>query len=164
MKFSALALGVCGMAVSRATLPVFSNVAAKEDDDLLNLAKRWAKIMLFAGLVVGGSIWLAGPTIVRLVLERGAFTSSDTVTVSWLLRLSLVQLPLVMYTMPIISFFGSKRNYLVLCLSGVIGLVTKIISASILVKYFGLEGLVISMGCAVLGSSIFLHSSISRKG
>jgi putative peptidoglycan lipid II flippase len=74
-----LPIGLFGISIASATLPVVSRHAArKEFDDIRNVVSRALRLMLVANLpAMFGLIALAEP-IVSLIFERGNFTAEDS--------------------------------------------------------------------------------------
>lgn len=101
-RFLSLLIGLGGTTISRAAISVFSENGLKSAR-LRQISQRWLLVLFAGGTVVVLVVWLAAPVIVRLFLERGAFTPADTVIVADLFRTGLFQLPfhwaaLLLYT------------------------------------------------------------------
>jgi putative peptidoglycan lipid II flippase len=60
------------------------------------LHRRVSAIALGLGLGIAAGVSVAAETVVRLLFERGAFTSRDTMAVAEVMRVYLVQLPFLM--------------------------------------------------------------------
>lgn len=143
-RILALILGLGATAVSRATLPVFSRDVAQGGANVTALALRWSKWMLMLGLLALLLSWLLTPLMVRVLFERGAFTATDTQAVSTVLRYALFQVVFYFPGLVLVSALAAQRRHKWIALSGAINLVCKLPLAFLLVRQFGLYGLVLS--------------------
>lgn len=138
----ALLLGLGATAISRATLPVFS--AAQDEQAVKTLALHWAAIMLILGVAALAVMWVLAPWIVHLLFERGAFTPADTQAVTQILRLSLWQLPFYFSGLVFVAALAAQQRYGEITFIGIVNFAVKILFAFLLVRFYYLEGLVIS--------------------
>lgn len=162
-RILALILGMGAMAIGRATLPVFSEVSAKNGTDVNALALRWAKWMFLMGLGIVFLSMAVAPWIVSLLFERGAFTFSNTKQVSIIFKYALVQVPLYAFTLTLVNLLASQKKYGILLLSGLVGVVTKISAAAVLVPLMKLEGLVLSASIMYLANAFLFLFYIQRN-
>lgn len=154
-RILALALGLGATAVSRATLPVFSQ--AKFEGDIVNkLAIQWAGLIMGVGLIGLFSGWLLASWGVKLLFERGAFTSQDTEVVAAVFKYGLLQMPFYFASLVFVSLHASKGNYRIIMVSGFLGLLVKIVSGFMLIDALHLEGLMLSTGLVYLFNLFFL--------
>jgi putative peptidoglycan lipid II flippase len=137
----ALILGVGAMAVSRATLPVFSKARAEGGTQIHGVAIHWVRLLFVLGLVAVAVAWWLAPLAVRLLFERGAFTADDTATVVDVLRYALSQLPFYFAGLVFVTFLSSRGAYGWLLWSGIIGLCVKLVGNTILIPVFGVGGI-----------------------
>lgn len=140
-RILALILGLAAMAVSRATLPVFSQAKLDGAAQMHKVAAYWTRLMFVLGvgaMVIG--YWLA-PWAVRLLFERGAFSAADTAIVADVLRYGLPQLPFYFASAVLASYALSQRRYTLIFWSGVIGIVCKTIANALLVPHLGINGI-----------------------
>ncbi|RJG01289.1 hypothetical protein D3878_06570 [Noviherbaspirillum sedimenti] len=136
-----LILGLAAIAVSRATLPVFSQAKLNSAVRMHEIAIYWVRLMFMLGLgamVIG--YWLA-PWAVKLLFERGAFSETDTRIVANVLRYGLLQLPFYFASSVLVSYALSQRRYTLIFWSGVIGIVFKSIGNVVLVPHLGINGI-----------------------
>jgi putative peptidoglycan lipid II flippase len=156
-RILALILGMGAMAIGRATLPVFSEANARGDTNLSALALRWAKWMFLIGLGVAFIGWVIAPWVVSLLFERGAFTSTDTVHVSVLFQCALIQVPFYAFALTLVNLMASQKKYRILLISGIVGIIVKLLTASALVPLMQLEGLVYSAALVYLANAILFY-------
>jgi len=158
-----LILGIGAMAVSRATLPVFSLAQAQGGDLARRVAMQWVKIAGGLGLLAMSISWLLAPWGVMVLFERGAFTPQDTVVVTEVLRYGLLQLPLYFSSLVLVSLLVSQRKYRIISLIGALNLVTKAAFSAVAVSYFGVAGLMVSTSLMLLLSWILLTIAVYKR-
>ena len=143
-RILALVLGLGATAISRATLPVFSAAQAQDAIKTKAIALHWVRLMFAFGLVVLFLGWFLAPWVVKLLFERGAFTAQNTHAVAGVLRYALLQVPFYFAAMVLAAVLAALRQHKWIALAGGVNLLIKLVLASMLVKKFGLDGLVLS--------------------
>ena len=161
-RILALILGMGAMAISRATLPIFSEVNAQSDIGVNVLALRWAKWMFGLGLIVVVLGWMTAHWIIGMLFERGSFTASDTVRVATVLQYALIQIPFYAFGLTLVNLMASRKEYGILLISGIVGIIVKISTATVLVSLIQLEGLVLS-AALVYGINAMLFYYFANK-
>jgi putative peptidoglycan lipid II flippase len=139
-----LILGLAAIAVSRATLPVFSQVSADAAGQVYRVAVSWARLMFAGGVAVMLLSYLAAPWVIRLLFERGQFDATDTAQVAEVLRYGLPQLPFYFASMVLVSYALSQRRYGLIAWSGVIGCGGKVLGNLVLVPHLGVNGIALA--------------------
>lgn len=161
-RILSLILGLAATAVSRATLPVFSQARLDGAVKMHDVATYWMRLMFAAGLaamVIG--YWLA-PWAVKLLFERGAFSSADTTVVAEVLRYGLPQLPFYFSSMVLVSYALSQRRYTLIFWSGVIGFVGKIAGNVFLVPLLGINGIALAALFVYGSNALFFWVALRR--
>lgn len=153
----ALLTGLGATAIGRATLPVFSQASAQGQHVVKALALRWAALMFGLGVLVSLVVWVGAPWLVRALFERGAFTPADTLAVSAILRVCLLQLPLYFPALVFVSALAALGGHAKIALSGALNLIIKLPVALLLVRVSQLEGLVVSTAVMYAVSVILLY-------
>ena len=148
--------GIVATAVARATLPVFSQSLADGIADTRRVAMRWAGILAFVGLAAVLLGWFLAPELVRLLFQRGTFTSTDTNVVSVLFRFGLFQLPFFFASLVFVSLHSSRGHYGVLLVSGALGLALKTAVVWLLIDRLGVGALLISTAVMYAGNMLWL--------
>jgi len=138
----ALIIGLGGTTISRATLPVFSQAEAKGSEHVARIAVYWTNLLLLIGSIAVVCGWLLAPWGVAALFERGAFTAKDTRAVTEILRYGLFQVPFFFSFLVLVSVVSSRHQYSLLFMSGVIGLIAKLVSNAVLIRLMGINGLV----------------------
>jgi peptidoglycan biosynthesis protein MviN/MurJ (putative lipid II flippase) len=147
-RILALILGLAAVAVSRATLPIFSQARPGESGDIHGVATYWARMMFMVGIAVMAISHVLAPWAVKLLFEHGQFTPRDTAIVAQVLRYSLPQLPFYFSCMVLVSYALSQRRYKLIFWSGVLGCAGKIMGNLLLVPLLGING--IALGAMVV--------------
>lgn len=143
-RILALLLGLGATAISRATLPVFSDVMTQGGADIAKLALRWVLLMTGLGLAVLMASWFLAPWAVGVLFERGAFDAGNTQTVAGILRVSLFQVLFYFPSLVLVAVLAAQRRYAWIAASGAINLLSKLAFATWLVPILGIHGLVLS--------------------
>lgn len=159
-----LALGAT--ALGRATLPVYSRVAAKQPARLPRLATQWTILLGAIGAAVTVLGWISAEWMVRLLFERGAFTFSDSARVAEVLRWGFLQVPFYFAMIAASQALFSAGRYGTAVVLAAVSLATKFVLNVLLVPRLGLGGLMIStagmyaLSCAVL---LYLLGRIAQE-
>lgn len=161
-KLLSLVLGIGAIAISRAMLPVFSDTHSMGANCINEVAIKWARWMFFIGLGVLIIGWLLAPFLVKVLFQRGAFTSENGVYVVSTLRYALIQVPFYAFSVALVNVVASQKKYKVLLVSGVIGLIVKIFTVLLLVPYFKAAGLMISAAFVYGANGGYFY--LSQKG
>ena len=122
----------------------------------------WARLMFLVGVgtvIVG--YWLA-PWVVKILFERGAFSSADTMVVAEVLRYGLPQLPFYFSGMVLVSYALSERRYKLIFWSGVIGFAGKIAGNIFLVPALGLNGISLASLFVYGATALFFWLALRR--
>lgn len=147
-RILALILGLAAVAVSRATLPIFSQARPGGAGDIHSVATYWARMMFMVGIAVMAISYVLAPWAVKLLFEHGQFSPRDTLIVTQVLRYSLPQLPFYFSCMVLVSYALSQRRYKLIFWSGVLGCAGKILGNLLLVPLLGING--IALGAIVV--------------
>lgn len=140
-RILALVIGLGVTAVSRATLPVFSQTHATDPQAVRALAGKWGRLMLLAGLATTGLGWWLAPGAVGLLFERGAFTAEDTAIVAQVLRHGLLQLPFYFAGIVLFSLLSAQARYRSLAMVSAACLGIKVVANLLLAPIAGLLGI-----------------------
>jgi putative peptidoglycan lipid II flippase len=153
-RILALILGMGAIAVSRATLPIFSRIQAEGGDQVRRVAAHWTRLLLVLGIMAMIMGWLLAPWVVRVLFERGTFSRQDTLAVTEVLRYGLAQLPFYFSGIVLVSYASSRRLYKLVSWSGAVGLVTKIAGNALLVPMLGVRGIALSWTLMLMVTSL----------
>lgn len=157
-------IGVFGVALSIATMPVVSRCAADKDIAALRETYVSALTMAFCLTVPAtiGLFFLASP-IIRLIFEHGHFSAFDTARTAEALRfyvLGLVAYAAVKITVPVFYALDDTR---IPVIGSFLAVAANIVT--ILLTIHGLEhrAIALSTSCAMFGNFLFLSVALYRK-
>lgn len=148
--------GVMAIAVTRATLPVFSRAVPADLPRIRRVAFHWAAALALVGATAALVGWAAAPSVVRVLFEHGTFSAADTELVATLFRFGLLQLPFYFASLVLVSLHASRGGYGVLVLSGVLGLTVKVVAIWLLIGAFGLKAMMLAAALMYLGNLLLL--------
>lgn len=144
-RILSLILSLAAIAVSRATLPIFSQATvAGPEKEMHRVAMYWSRLMFMAGIAVMLMAYAMAPVLVRLLFERGQFGADDTRIVVDALRYGLPQLPFYFSCMVLVSYALSQRRYGLIFWSGVLGCAAKILGNILLAPALGINGIALA--------------------
>lgn len=157
-----LILGLGAIAISRATLPIFSQFNASGDYNTRQAAFLWAKWMFILGFLISIVGIIAAPHVVNLLFQRGAFTKEDSDNVGEVLRYAMLQVPFFAFTITLVNLFASQKKYSILLISGGIGLGVKLVTTVAFVPLMHANGLMLSTAAVYLANGFYFY--IQAKG
>jgi peptidoglycan biosynthesis protein MviN/MurJ (putative lipid II flippase) len=143
-RILALLMGIVATAITRGTLPVFSQSHSQGRQDLRPIAMRWSGLMVVVGVLTCVVMWFAAPVAVHLLYQRGTFSATDAASVTRLLRFGIAQLPFYFGSLVLVSLHSALGRYRLIVASSVFAIVVKTVSTLLLLKHFGVAALMIS--------------------
>jgi putative peptidoglycan lipid II flippase len=166
-RLLALVLGLGATAISRATLPVFSQAQNQQGEDNHNLASYWMKALFIFGVVTIIIGWWLAPFGVKLLFQRGAFTANNTEVVTEIFRYGLLQLPFYFSGLVLVSHLSSQGKYKSIATIAASNLPIKVVLNFLLIPSFGMIGLMISTGLMLFSSMVMCwiavrHAKLAR--
>ena len=161
-KFSLAIVGFGTVAVSTAILPHLSEVIAASDFLTTKyLLRRFTVIGLVLLIPLTLLLMLWSPTIVRVLFERGAFTSQDTLRVAQIQQSFLLQIPLHVVGMLFVSTIWAIRANWVFLLLNPICLGLKIVLNTVLVGVYGVAGIGLATSVTYSVSGLLLLLTVT---
>jgi putative peptidoglycan lipid II flippase len=162
-KVTNLVLGVGAMAVSTAVLPHFSRMVTMRDwGGLRHTLMTYVRLLLIVTFPLTLVLVYFSEPIVALMFQRGAFTEADTLVVSRVQVMYLLQVPayvLIMLLVRLVSAF--KANHLLIW-SALISLSGMIIFTYLFMQWFELVGIALATSMSYLLSCVFLAVACVR--
>lgn len=141
-KFVIAVLGPASLAVSTAVLPYLSeSVSAGDFVAARQIVKTYSMMILGVTIPLTIMLMIWSPIIVRVLFERNAFTSNDTLMVSAVQRSFLLQIPLHVLGMLFVSLLWSLRANWVFLVINPICLLLKICLNTVLSTMYGVPGI-----------------------
>lgn len=151
-----LLLSLGALAISRAILPVFSDMHAKEEKNLRKTAYQWSGVMFLLGIVVLIVSWYLSTSIISIVFERGEFSATDTQNVSEIFRIALLQVPFYYSGLVLVQLLASHRQYNVIAFFAITNVIVKLIGNFVFPDIMGVPGIALSTCIMYVWSTICL--------
>ncbi len=143
-RLISLGLALGATVVVRATLLVFSEAVAKgELQHARVLAFKWAGLMVLAGFAAATLCHVFAPWLVELLFQRGAFAERDTLVVADVLRHGIWQWPFYLGGLVLVQYLVASNRFMLAAISGVIALLAKMLFTAMLVRFAGINGIVL---------------------
>ncbi|MEZ0600940.1 murein biosynthesis integral membrane protein MurJ [Paraburkholderia sp. IW21] len=151
-RLLALLLSMGALAISRATLPILSEILFSGDHARArSTALKWSLLMLVVGAIGACIAYLMAPYAIALLFQRGAFTGQDTIAVASLFRAGLVQIPFAFAVWVLVQLFVSEARFKEISVIAIVGFVIKLAGNIVLIRLFGIVGVFFSTGFAAAG-------------
>jgi putative peptidoglycan lipid II flippase len=149
--------GIGGTALSTAVLPYFSKMVANSDwDGCRHTLRRYSGLVVLLTLPVTLCLVLFSEPLVRLLFQRGAFTSADTKLVGWVQICYSIQIPFFVLGSLFVRFLSSIKRNDVLMYGAVISLVLDVGLNLVLMRVWGVAGIALSTSLVYAASCLFL--------
>jgi putative peptidoglycan lipid II flippase len=158
-----LPIGLFGVSIATATLPTVSRQHTADDQQAVRgtVANGLSLMLMLNVPATVGLLVLAVP-IVRVIYERGAFTSEDTLATAAALQLyaiGLLAYSVVRIVSPVFYVVGRNRTPVV------VSIITVLVNASLniaLVRVLGFRGLALGTSVAALFNAVVLVTMLRR--
>jgi putative peptidoglycan lipid II flippase len=146
------------MALGSVLLPHFSRLVNEDLKSAYNYLFKVLKIVLVSGIIIIIIAIFMSDWIVELWLERDKFTHEDTLKVSAIQQLLLINVPFYLCTLIIVKFLTSINKNSFMAWVSLANLIINIILNIILMKYYGVYGLALSTSLVlIISSSIYFR-------
>jgi len=137
--------GLGAVALSTATLPYFSRMAAESDwAACWHTLKRYSTLLLVTTVPFTLAFIAFSRPLVRVLYQRGAFTPADADLVARLQSLLAIQIPFIMMCALLARFLTAIRRNHLLMYGSAINLMANLGLNFMLMKIWGLPGIAIS--------------------
>jgi len=159
-----LPIGLFGISIATATLPVVSRHAAQgEEHKVRGTVADGLSLMLMLNVPATVGLLVLATPIVRVLFERAAFTSADTAATAAALQfyaIGLVGYSVVRIASPVFYALGQNRTPVV------VSVTTVLVNAALniaLVRVMGYRGLAFGTSIAALFNATLLLILLSRR-
>ena len=165
-RISQLPLAVIGIALGIVLLPTLSNYIKKEEDvkKVYNIQNRSIEFSLMISLPAMIGLFLLAEPIIKILFERGSFTSIDTYYSSKALALFAIGLPgyiLIKVLNP--NFFAREDTKTPFYIT-LVCVFINIIFSLIFIKYFREAGIALATALAAWINAIILYFILKNRG
>ncbi|MDB4965214.1 MAG: Virulence factor MviN [Myxococcales bacterium] len=163
-RLSSFVVGIASMALGTAVLPHFSDMVVERNwlgiRHTLNTYVRWIAVVSVAGTVVLVPLSMS---IVRLLLERGAFTEADTRMVSHVQICYLVQAPFYLIGILGVRLLNALGHNRTLVWISSMNVITNLAGNYLLMRVLGLPGIALSTACVYACSMFVILHQVKAK-
>lgn len=154
-RFPAFGVTIVIMAFGSVLLPHFSRLVNEDLKMAYSHLFKTLKMIFFSGIIVVVILILFSDSIIELWLERDEFTAEDTIKVSRIQQILLINIPFYLCTRIIVKFLTSINKNKFMAWVSLLNLVVNIILNIILIKYYDVYGLAFSTTLVLIISSFF---------
>ena len=159
-----LPIGLFGVSIASATLPVVSRHAAREDlDGIRDAVSRALRLMLVVNVPATVGLVALGAPIVELIFERGSFTPEDTAATAAALLFyapGLAGYSAVRIAVPCFYALGSSITPTTISMAAV---TLNVALNLLLVEFMGYRGLALGASIAALANAVTLLAVLRRR-
>ncbi|MGB0720562.1 MAG: murein biosynthesis integral membrane protein MurJ, partial [Bdellovibrionales bacterium] len=162
-RLNQLPLGVVGIAVGTALLPMLSKALARGDtDDARDLFNRALEMCLLLALPAALALAVIPELLIHVLFERGAFTADDTAVAALVLRCYAIGLPAYIAIKVFSTAHWARQDTVTPVRISVVATVVNISLSLILIRYIGVAG--IALGTGVAGWLQFVMHIFALRG
>lgn len=159
-RLNQLPLGLVGIAVGTALLPMLSKAFAAGDSALAqNLFNRAMEVCLLLALPAAAALFVAGEEMVRVLFERGEFTPDNTLKTANVLKGYAIGLPAYICVKVFSSAYWSRQDTVTPVKISVACTILNIVLALAFSRVIGVAGIALATGLAG-----WLQFALLRRG
>ncbi|WP_309835507.1 lipid II flippase MurJ [Caballeronia sp. LZ065] len=164
-RIIALLVGMGAVAISRATLPVLSEMLSKGDHARARtIALKWSMVMTVIGVGVVVVAWALAPIGVALLFQRGAFTAADTQAVAGLFRWGLLQIPCYFGVLVLVQLLASEGRFRAMAWVAALNFIVKAGGNLIFIRWLGISGVMLATTLmCVCSYASYLYLTLSTR-
>ena len=142
LRIPAFLSGIVIIALGNVLLPHFSRLVVKDLKKAYKELFFILKLLFISALIAVVILILFSQEIISLFFERNEFTADDSILVSQLQTIAFIYVPFYICTLVLVRFLTSINKNAFMAWISFFSLITNIILNSILIKYYGVHGLV----------------------
>jgi putative peptidoglycan lipid II flippase len=163
-KVLTLILGIGSVSLSTAVFPHFSRMVAVYDwTGIRHTLKTYTYLILLVTIPLTLILVYLSEPLVRLLFERGAFTSMDTWRVGQVQALFLLQLPFYFLGILMVRLISSLNMNHILLQAAIINLLCKIVFNYLLMQRLGAAGIALSTTLVYMVSLIYCSIMLYKQ-
>ena len=148
-RLNQLPLGVVGIAVGTALLPMLSKALAKNDvQEGRELFNRALEMCLLLALPAAAALFVIPELLIHVLFERGKFTAEDTQNAAMVLRCYAIGLPAYIAIKVFSTAHWARQDTVTPVKISVVATVINIILSIILIQFMGVAGIALATGLA----------------
>jgi len=146
-RLNQLPLGVVGIAVGTALLPMLSKAFAKGDvaagQDLFN---RALELCLLLALPAAAALFVIPELLIHVLFERGAFDASDTAVTALVLRCYAVGLPAYIAVKVFSTAHWARQDTVTPVKISVVATIVNVALSILFIQFMGVAGIALATG------------------
>lgn len=161
-KIISFPLQIAATAIGTSFLPYFSSMLARDDwQGARHTLNRYLKLIFLLTIPLTLLLVFFSEPLVRLLLQRGAFTSADTKVVADIQALGALQIPFHLGVILIVRLLSALKANQVVMRIAFINLIINILADYFLMKSYGIAGISLSTSVVQVASCLMLFLSVS---
>jgi len=146
-RLNQLPLGVVGIAVGTALLPMLSRALAKGDvEQGRELFNRALEMCLLLALPAAAALFVIPELLIEVLFERGAFTAEDTAVTATVLRCYAIGLPAYIAIKVFSTAHWARQDTVTPVKISVVATVLNIALSLVLIQFMGVAGIALATG------------------
>ncbi len=163
-RIIALPITIATTALSTAVIPYFSKMVALDDWKSMRQALRHYLGLIFAAAIpLTGIIILCSELIVKILFQRGSFTSANSHLVAQIQACFALQIPFYIGCILVVRLHSAMRNNQMMMWGSAGNLIVNIGLNYLFMQWWGVAGIALSTSCVYLFSFVFLLFFLVRN-
>ncbi|MEZ4802627.1 MAG: lipid II flippase MurJ [Gelidibacter sp.] len=162
VKIPMFTIGIVTIALGNVLLPYFSKKVSENREKAFDELRRILKFVIIGSSVVALFLVMISSPLVKLIFEHNAFKSSDTVIVSRIQQMYLLQIPAYIATILMVRFLESINKNSFMVLAALINLSLNILFNYLLIKSMGVYGLALATSLVAIIDGLILYFYINH--
>jgi putative peptidoglycan lipid II flippase len=162
IKVPAIIITVFTIALGNVLLPYFSNFAAEDKKLAYDKLIQTLKYVVVTSIIIVIVLVLISTPVIRILFERDSFKASDTVIVSRIQQMYLLQIPFYICSIVMVRYLTAinKNNFMVF--TSLLSLILNIVFNYILIETLGVYGLALATSIVYLFNCLTLYVYIRQ--
>lgn len=163
-KLVAAGLGAVAPVVVTVIFPHFARMVSVDDwQGLRHTFRTYAWLIIAVTVPVSLLVGFFSTDLVRLLFERGQFTSADTAIVARVQGVYALQIPFYVVSMVGVRLLSAMRSNRTVMTIFIASFVLNVIGNVLFMRWWGLPGIALSTSVVYLASMLMVLSAISRR-
>lgn len=162
IKVPAFAVGIIIIMVGTVLLPHFSRLVNTDMQKAYDHLFKALKIVFFAALIGTLITFIFSQELIQILFERKEFKAEDTLVVSKIQRIALLYVPFYICTLICVKFLTAINKNKFMAWTSFWNLLLNLVMNIILVKYYGVYGLIASTSIVYIIAS-FIYVGFTHK-
>lgn len=164
-RLNQLPIGVVGVAVGTALLPLLSRqVAAGQQDEAIGSLNRAVELTLLLAVPAAAAFIVVPDALVSTLFQRGAFGAAESRATALALMAYAVGLPAYVLVKVLGPAFFARRDTRTPVITGAISMVVNIVLNLILMQFLAHAGLALATALAAWLNVVLLATILARRG